>query len=137
MTVTLGTGCSVSSGDSVTLDLTATAPSSPGSLTFEITTSGNATPALSNPVTITIAPPAVSVASAVAGANTTYSVADVPVTGLSSGGTSVVLIAKATSGSGTVAWYNGASGYTVTYEAGGGGAASNRSSLVFGRLLTE
>jgi hypothetical protein len=93
-------------------------------LTFEITTSGNATPALSNPVTITIAPPAVSVASAVAGANTTYSVADVPVTGLSSGGTSVVLIAKATSGSGTVAWYNGASGYTVTYEAGGGGAVT-------------
>jgi hypothetical protein len=124
LTVTLGTGCSISGGDTVNLDLTATAPSSSGSLTFDVTTSGNATPAVSNTVTLSIAPPAVSAASAVAGANTTYSIAEVPVTGLSSGGTSLVLAAKATGGSGTVAWYNGPSGYTVTFVASGGGATT-------------
>ncbi len=124
LTVTLGNGCSVSGGDTVTLDLTATAPSSSGSLTFDVTTSGNATPALSNIVTLSTAPPAVAVASAVAGANTTYSIADVPLTGLSSGGASLVLVAKATGGSGTVAWYNGPSGYTVTFVASGGGATT-------------
>ena len=122
LTVTLGNGCSVSGGDTVTLALTAAAPSSSGSLTFDLTTSGNATPALSNPVTISIAPPAVAAASAVAGANTSYSIADVPVTGLSSGGASLVLVAKATVGSGTVTWYNGPSGYTVTSGPPGGGA---------------
>jgi hypothetical protein len=124
LTVTLGTGCSVSDGDTVTLDLTATAPPSSGSLTFDVTTSGNATPAVSNPVTLSIAPPAVEAVSAVAGANTTYAIADVPVTGLSAGGTSLVVVAKATGGSGTVAWYNGSSGYTVTFVASGGGATS-------------
>jgi hypothetical protein len=124
LTVTFGNGCSVSSGDTVTLDLTATGPSSSGSLTFDVTTSGNATPAVSNPVTVSIAPPAVAAASAVAGANTTYTIADVPVTGLSAGGTSLVVVAKATGGSGTVAWYNGPSGYTVTFVASGGGATT-------------
>ena len=112
-------------GDTVTLGLIATAPSSSGSLTFDVTTSGNATPAESNPVTITTAPPAVAAASAVAGANTTYSIADVPVTGLSSGGTSLVLVARATAGSGTVTWYNGASGYTVTSRTCGRGAVTS------------
>ncbi|HUC12911.1 MAG TPA: hypothetical protein VMS00_00530 [Acidimicrobiales bacterium] len=124
LTVTLGNGCTVTGGDTVTLDLTATAPLSSGSLTFDVTTSGNATPALSNPVTLSIAPPAVAAASAVAGANTTYSIDDVPVTGLSSGGTSLVVVAKATGGSGTVAWYNGPSGYSVTFVASGGGATA-------------
>jgi hypothetical protein len=124
LTVTLGNGCSVSGGDTVTLDLTATAPSSSGSLTFDITTSGNATAAVSNPVIVSIAPPAVAAASAVAGANTTYSIADVPVTGLSSDATSLVLVARATGGSGTVAWYNGPPGYTVTFVASGGGATT-------------
>ena len=64
LTVTLGTGCSVSGGDNVTLGLVATAPSSSGSLTFDVTTSGNATPAESNPVTVSTAPPAVAAASA-------------------------------------------------------------------------
>jgi hypothetical protein len=124
LTVTLGAGCNLSAGETVTLDLTATTPASAGSLAFDVTTSGNATPAMSNPVTLSIAPPAVEVASAVAGANTTYSVADVPITGLSSGGTSLVLVARATGGSGTVAWYNGASGYSVTFVASGGGATT-------------
>jgi hypothetical protein len=122
LTVTLGNGCSVNGGDTVTLDFTATAPPSSGSLTFDVTTSGNVTPAVSNPVTLSIAPPAVAAASAVAGANTTYSIDDVPVTGLSSGGTSLVVVAKATGGSGTVAWYNGPSGYSVSFVASGGGA---------------
>ena len=122
LAVTLGAGCSVSGGDTVNLNLIATAPSSSGTLTFDVTTSGNATPAVSNPVTVSTSPPAVAAASAVAGANTTYSIADVPVTGLSAGGASLVLVAKATGGSGTVAWYNGPSGYAVTFVASGGGA---------------
>jgi len=124
LTVTLGAGCSLNGGDRVTLALVATAPSSSGSLTFDVTTSGNATPAVSNAVTVSTAPPAVAAASSVAGANTTYSIADVPIAGLSSGGTSVVLVARATSGNGTVSWYNGPSGYTVTFIASGGGATS-------------
>jgi hypothetical protein len=124
LTVTLGAGCTIAGGDTVTLALIATAPSSSGSLTFDVTTSGNATPAASNTVTVSIAPPAVAVASALAGANTTYSIADVPVTGLSSGGASLVLVARATDGNGTVAWYGGPSGYTVTFEASGGGAVT-------------
>jgi hypothetical protein len=125
LTVTLGPGCSVSGGDHVTLGLIATAPSSSGSLTFDVTTSNNVTPAESNPVTVSTAPPAVAAASAVAGANTTYSIADVPVTGLSAGGASLVLVARATAGSGTVTWYNGASGYTVNFAPGGGGAVTS------------
>ncbi len=34
------------------------------------------------------------------------------------------MVAKATGGSGTVAWYNGPSGYTVTFVASGGGATT-------------
>ena len=124
LTVALGAGCRVGGGDTVTLDLIATAPSSSGSLTFDVTTSGNATSAVSNPVTVSVAPPAVAAASSVAGANTTYSIADVPVTGLSSDGTSLVLVARTTVGSGTVAWYNGPPGYTVTFAPSGGGAVT-------------
>ena len=44
-----------------------------------------------------------------------YTIAGVPVEALTSGATSLVMVAKAVAGTGTVAWYNGASGYTVTY----------------------
>jgi len=64
------------------------APPSSGSLTFDITTSGNATPAVSNPVTRQHCATRGCGCLSGAGANTTYTIADVPVTGLSAGGTS-------------------------------------------------
>jgi hypothetical protein len=93
-------------------------------LTFDVTTTGNATAAVSNSVIVSAAPPAVSPESAATGANTTYTIDDVPVTGLSSDANSLVVVARATSGSGTEVWYSGAAGYTVSYTVSAGGAAT-------------
>lgn len=124
LTVTMGSSCAIGSGDTVEVDFTATAPAPLGPLTFSVTTSGNSSAASSNPVTVNPALPTVSVGSAVAGASPLYSFSGVPVVGLSSSGTSLVLVAKATGGDGTVVWYNGAAGYTVAYAPSGGSATT-------------
>jgi hypothetical protein len=125
LTVTLGGSCSISAGDTAEVDFTASvAGLLLNAFTFDVVTSANATAATSNPITVGPAPPTVSASSLGAGANAVYTVRDVPVQALSSGGASLVLVARAVGGSGTVAWYSGASGYTVTYTPTGGAAVA-------------
>ena len=54
---------------------------------FDVSTSKNATLASSNSLTVAVAGPQLSAASVAFGANTTYSITDVPVAGMSSGQT--------------------------------------------------
>jgi hypothetical protein len=120
--VTLGASCSISTGDMAEVDFTASAAASPNLFIFDVVTSANGTAAISNAITVSSAPPTASASSPGLGSNAVFTVNDVPVEALSSGGNSLVLVAKAVSGAGTVAWYDGASAYTVTYTPTGGAA---------------
>ena len=121
--VTLSSSCSIGVGDSAEVDFTASTTVSPSLFTFDVSTSANSAPAISDAIAVSSAPPTASASSPPLGANTSYTINGVPVKALTSGGTSLVLVAKALGGTGTVAWYNGASGYTVTYTPSGGSAA--------------
>ncbi len=114
VTVDLGSACAINAGDLVEVDFTAAGPATTGDLYFTVTTSGNATPAVSNTLTIGTIPPTFSATSVVLGANATYALSDVAWTDLSQDLTALVLTAKAASGK-TISWYDGASGYAVTY----------------------
>ena len=134
--VTLGGSCSIIIGDTVEVDFTTTSAASPNLFTFDVVTSANATAAISNAVTVSSAPPTVSASVPGLGANAVYTISDVPVKALSSGATSLVLVARALSGSGTVAWYGGASAYAVTYTPNGGaGVAIQVSSVAVSRSV--
>ena len=122
--VTLSGSCTIAIGDSAEVDFTSAAAVTPNLFTFDVVTSANGTPAVSGAITVSSAPPTASASSPALGANTDYSINGVPVKALSSGGTSLVLVAKAVSGTGTVAWYNGASGYSVTYTPPAGAAVT-------------
>ncbi len=113
--VTLGSTCNIGTGDMAEVDFTASVAASPNLFTFDVVTSSNSTAAISDAVTVSPAPPTASAISPGLGVNTVYTIAGVPVEALTSGATSLVMVAKAVAGAGTVAWYNGASGYTVTY----------------------
>ena len=102
-------------GDQAEVDFTSSAAASPNLFTFDVVTSANGAPAVSDAITVSSAPPTASAGSPALGANTAYTINGVPVKALSSGGNSLVLVAKAVGGTGTVAWYDGASGYTVAY----------------------
>ena len=122
--VTLSSSCSIGAGDQAEVDFTSSAAASPDLFTFDVVTSVNGAPAVSNAITVSSAPPTASAASSALGANTVYTIDDVPVRALSSGGDSLVLVAKAVGGTGTVAWYDGAAGYTVAYAPPNGAAVT-------------
>lgn len=124
LVVTLGGSCSIGVGDQAEVDFTSSAAASPNLFTFDVDTSVNGAPAISNAINVSSAPPTASAASNTLGSNTVYTINDVPVRALSSGGDSLVLLAKAVGGTGTVAWYDGASGYTVAYTPSGGTAVT-------------
>ncbi len=124
LTIEMSSHCSLSAGQKVEVDFTADAPSTTGTMRFDVSTSNNATPASSNPVTIAVAGPQLSAASVEFGANTTYSITDVPVASMSSAQTTLRLTAGATSGTQAIDFYSGAAGYTVTYTPSAG-ATSN------------
>ena len=115
VTIELSSHCSLNAGQNVEMDFTAVAPSSTATMRFNVSTSKNATPAPSNTVTVAVAGPQLSAASAEFGANTTYSVSDVPVASLSSGQNTLKLTASVTSGTRAISFFSGAAGYTVTY----------------------
>ena len=69
--------------------------------------------------------PSLSAASVSFGASTNYTLSDVPVASLSADGTTVVLSAGITRGTEALAFYNGASGYSVSYTPSGGSATAD------------
>jgi hypothetical protein len=72
------------------------------------------------------------------GANTTYSVGNIDVTGLSSNKTTLVLTAAAVTGTEAIVFYNGTAGYKVTYTPSGGTATTDavQSVAVSGHSVT-
>ena len=122
--VTLSGSCNIGVGDPAEVDFTSSAAVSPNLFTFDVVTSANGAPAISDAITVSAAPPTASAGSPALGANTAYSINGVPVKALSSGGNSLVLVARAIGGTGTVAWYDGASGYTVANTPANGAAAT-------------
>ena len=125
LTVDLASSCAISAGDSVEVDFDADAPPSISSLTFSVTTSGDLTPAGSNTVSVGTSGATLTAGSVSFGANTTYSISDVPVANLSAAGTSVELAAGITEGTESLVFYNGPSGYSVSYTPSGGSATAD------------
>ncbi len=125
VTIELSSSCSLSAGQQVEVGFTAGAPSATGTMYFDVSTSKNATPASSGPITIAVAGPQLSAASAQFGANTTYSVAGVPVASASSGQTTVKLTVGVTRGTEAITLYSGSAGYTVTYTPASGTATTD------------
>ncbi len=125
LTIELSSKCSLSAGQKVEVDFTADAPSATGTMHFDVSTSKNVTPASSSSVTITTAGTQLSAASVEFGANTTYTVTDVPVASVSANQTSLKLTVNVTTGTEPISLYSGAAGYTVTYTPSGGTAAAD------------
>ena len=125
VTIELSSSCSLSAGQNVEVGFAADAPSTTGTMYFDVSTSKNATPASSNSVTIVVARPQLSAASAQLGANTTYSVTGVPVASLSSGQTTLKLTVGVTSGAEAITLYGGTAGYTVAYTPASGTATKD------------
>ncbi len=123
--IELSSQCSLSAGQKVEVGFTADAPSSTGTMHFDVSTSKNATPASSNSLTVAVAGPQLSAASVAFGANTTYSITDVPVAGVSSGQTTIKLTVGVTSGTEAIDFYSGAASYTVTYTPSAGTASND------------
>jgi hypothetical protein len=128
ITVDLSSSCTLASGTKAEVDFQAQAPASTGTFTFAVTTSKNATSSSSNSVTVSPAGPVLTAVSYGFGANTTYTLNDVPVAALSANGTSLTLTAAATHGTGTITFLNSGAngpGYSVTYTPSGGSATSD------------
>ena len=122
LTIELSSKCSLSAGQKVEVDFSADAPSSTGTMHFNVATSKNTTPGSSNSVTVSTAGPQLTAASVEFGVNTTYTVTEVPVANVSANQTSLKLTAGVTVGSEAISFYGGAAGYTVTYAPSGGAA---------------
>jgi hypothetical protein len=128
ITVDLTSSCTLASGTKAEVDFQAQAPASTGTFTFAVTTSKNSTSASSNSVTVSPAGPVLTAVSYAFGANTSYTMNDIPVAGLSANGTALTLTAAATHGAGTIAFLNsgsGGAGYSVAYTPSGGSATSD------------
>jgi hypothetical protein len=125
VTIELGSTCAISSGNSVEVIYTADAPVTTGTFNFTITTSGDTYPATSNQISVSTSGSSLTASSLGFGANATYTLTSVPVANLTSGGTSLTLVANATAGAETINFYNGAAGYTVTYTPSGGSATAD------------
>ena len=124
VTIDLSSSCTIGSGDQVEVDFTASAPSTTGSFTFNVTTSNNETAAVSNTVVVRNVGPTLSALSYFFGDNTTYTVSDVPVASVSSNGNTITLKPVATAGSDVMALDGAAGGYGVSVTPSGGGTAT-------------
>jgi hypothetical protein len=140
LVVTLGSSCSIPAGDVGEVDFTSTVPAS--SFDFIVSAPSGATTATSNTLTVNSVPPTLAAAVTTVGTNTTYTIgglgsAPAGVTGWSHLATAVNTLTMTASGTivgGTsIAWYNGAAGYSVTYTPSGGVATADTvSSAVLG-----
>ncbi len=124
LTIDLNGNCNITAGSRVEVDFEATAPAATGHFDFNVTTVMNATPAASNAVAVASSGLTLSAASRAFGANTTYTISNVPIVSAAAvlaNQNSVVLSVGVTSGTEALSLYTGgASGYTVTYTPPGG-----------------
>lgn len=125
ITIELLAACSVSADSTLEVDFNADAPATTGTFDFTVTTSANTTPGTSNVVSIGTSGPAFQAASVAFGANTAYTINDIPVLNLSSSGDTLVLSSIPTLGTGYITFYGGTSGYSVTYTPSGGGTTAD------------
>jgi hypothetical protein len=124
LTIELASSCSIPAGDTVQVYFTADAPSSTGSFYFNVTTSGSAL-ATSNVVTVGTAAGNLSAATYAYGQNTTYTITDIPVGDITAGNNTLLLTAVTVGGTEALSFYNGASGYTVSFAPSGGSAIAD------------
>jgi hypothetical protein len=125
ITIELGSSCAISAGTSVEVIYTADAPVTTSSFNFTITTSGDTYPATSNQITVSSSGSSLTASTLSFGANATYTISSVTVANLTSLGTTLTLVSNATVGAETIAFYNGAAGYSVTYTPSGGSATAD------------
>ena len=125
ITIELSSTCAISAGTSVEVIYNADAPATTSSFNFTITTSGDSYPATSNQILVSSSNSSLTASSLSFGANATYTITGVTVANLSTLGTSLTLVANATVGAETIAFYNGAAGYSVTYTPSGGSATAD------------
>ena len=116
LVVDLASSCSIGAKAKVEVDFDASAPTGPGPIgfSFAVTTSAGTRPGISNEVSVTSSPLTLSARSYVLGANTTYSIEDVPVANLNGSDATVTLQVAATEGGGIISFVDGAAGYSVT-----------------------
>jgi len=127
ITINLNGSCSLANGSQAQVDFSANAPAAIGTFSFTVTTSKNSSPGTSNTMTVTAAPPVLTAATRGFGANTTYTINDATVAGLSASGTSLKLTAVATSGTGTITFLNSGTGagYSVSVTPSGGSVSAD------------
>jgi hypothetical protein len=123
LVIDLASTCNIAAKAKVEVDFDAAAPPGTGTFSFSVTTSANTSPGISNTVTVIASQVTLSAALAGFGANTTYSLGDVPVANLTAGDTTVVLKAAATEGTETLSFLNATAGYSVTVSSSSGAKA--------------
>ncbi|HMK96548.1 MAG TPA: hypothetical protein VK425_03315, partial [Acidimicrobiales bacterium] len=129
LVIELESNCAIAAKGKVEVDFDASAPASTGPFSFAATTTGNMSPGTSNAVSVVSSAVSLSAALYGPGANTTYSISDVPVANLSSGGTTVELQAAATEGKETISFFDATAGYSVTVT-GSSGTSSDQVTAV-------
>jgi hypothetical protein len=125
LTVELGSSCTITGGSTVQVYFTADAPPSTGSFYFTVTTSANSTLATSNTVTVNGSAATLTAALYGFGANTTYTITNMPVNNLTANQNSLFLDAQITSGTEALTFYPGVAGYSVTFTPSGGSATAD------------
>jgi hypothetical protein len=125
VTIELNSTCTIAAGTSVEVIYTADAPATASTFNYSITTSGDNYPATSNQISVSTSGSSLSASALSFGANATYTINSVTVANLTSIGTTLTLVANATAGAETIAFYNGAAGYSVTYTPSGGSATAD------------
>ncbi len=122
MTIFLMASCSIGAGTPVSVTFNANAPAAAGTFFFTVTTSSNVTPATSNTVAVGTSGATLSAASHNFGVNTSYTISNVAVAGLT---TSQNVVTLSVIPSGTILLPGGAASYTVVYTPPGGSAATD------------
>ena len=118
--VELVSSCNINAKAKVEVDFDASAPPGTGALSFSVTTTGNTSPGTSNAVNVISSAVSLSASLYGFGANTTYSISDVPVANMGSGGTTLKLQANASEGKATISFLNSTAGYSVTVTSSSG-----------------
>ncbi len=124
LTIELASSCSIPAGDTVQVYFTADAPSNTGSFYFTVTTSSSAL-VTSNVVTVGTAAGNLTAATYAYGASTTYTITAIPVGDVTSSNNTLLLTAVTVGGNEAISFYNGASGYTVSFTPSGGSALAD------------
>jgi hypothetical protein len=127
ITIELGSGCSISAGNTVEVFFTADAPSSTGTFYFTVSTSSNGTLATSNNINVGTSAGNLTASGYGFGSNAQYMITGATVSGLTTNENSILLDANVTLGTGDITWYSGTggAGYSVSLTPPGGSATAD------------